>query len=162
MGSLADHVRRLAEPVVDAEQLELVDVEQRGSGGAQLVRVLVDADGGVDLAACERVSRRLDAALEDVEELQDRYRLEVSSPGVHRPLRDRRAFERVTGRDVTVTRGSSEGRTEQLVGVVRRVDDAGVVLEVASSRGTRRGKRADHTVTVRFDEIVTAKQALPW
>src|SRR6266571_7263665 len=88
--------------VVEASGLELVEVAFHREGGRQILRVTVDREGGADLEsiaqASERISRRLD--LEGFE--PGRYSLEVSSPGVERPLREPRDFVRRVGAKVKV------------------------------------------------------------
>jgi ribosome maturation factor RimP len=93
------------EPVVTALDLELYDVEVAGSGRAKVVRVLVDREGGIDLdtvgAAAEAISPVLDGErLARV--LAGPYSLEVSSPGVERPLRRADHFRRAVGSTISV------------------------------------------------------------
>ena len=155
MADVTTLVRDLAEPLASAEGLDLVDVQHRGSGGATLLRVVVDRKGGVDIARCEQLARALGAALDDlgdaVEGLDQRYRLEVSSPGIDHPLRDRRAFDRVEGRTVLVHRNGGDGRVEQVRGTVTGAEDDAVVLDVQGA-----------TVRVPYSQIVKATQSLPW
>ncbi len=95
-------VEALVRPVVESAGLELWEVTYRKEGGRMVLRVTVDREGGVDLdtiaQTSERLSRRLD--LEDFG--PSRYRLEVSSPGLERPLRTPRHFERSVGERVRV------------------------------------------------------------
>lgn len=154
-----DDVTALAEPLAATAELDLVEVELKGSGTRTLLRVAIDRLGGVDLATCQRFSRQLSEALDAAEaarslRLPDGYRLEVTSPGTDHPLRDRRAFERVEGRKVLVHRsvsGSPGERTEQVEGTVQAADEDGV--EIATGEGT---------VRVAYGEIVKATQRLPW
>ena len=90
----------LVEPIVEDHGAELVDVEL--SGGNELVRLLVHADCGVTLVLCESISREV-ADLFDVEDpISGRYRLEVTSPGLDRPLQSDGDFARAKGRKLKI------------------------------------------------------------
>jgi len=87
----------IVEPIAEEEGLELVEVEFVQQSGNWVLRIYLDKPGGVQLDDCERVSRRLSPVL-DVEDLiPHRYVLEVSSPGIPRPLRRACDFERFSG-----------------------------------------------------------------
>ncbi|MGH7898692.1 MAG: ribosome maturation factor RimP, partial [Candidatus Binatia bacterium] len=92
----------LVEPVLMERGLELVDVEQRAEGRGQVVRLLVDREGGVDLDELSRLSRELSDLLDVEEPLPGSYTLEVSSPGINRPLRKTEHFVRYIGKKVRV------------------------------------------------------------
>lgn len=123
--SLEEDVRR----TVEGMGYELVGVElvRRSS----LLRVYIDVAGGVTLKDCELVSKALSKMLDErYEELfADRYYLEVSSPGLERPLFKREDYERFLGREVRVKRRGPSGKHQVLSGVLRSVDDEGVLLE---------------------------------
>src|SRR5438270_13913457 len=124
--SVSDRVRALIEPVVSPLGLELVDVELVGA----TLRVSVDRPGGVDLdtisAASEAVSAVLDHA--DPDPVPGRYTLEVSSPGVERPLRTPEHFRRAVGTTVAVrTRAEIDGE-RRVQGVLDAVGDDAVVV----------------------------------
>ncbi len=145
-----DAVRALASPLAAERGLDLVDVEIKGGGGKRLVRIIVDRKGGVELADCQEISSRLSEILDADDPIAGRYSLEVTSPGVDRPLRDRAAFDRVEGREVVVHRGGPE-QTEEVRGTVTAAEEDAVVLDV-------RGE----SVRIPYSEIHKAKQALPW
>jgi ribosome maturation factor RimP len=127
-GRIADVIR----PAVAAAGLDLESVRVSAAGRRRLLRVVVDSDRGVSLDDAAAVSRRLSAALDTVAVMGDfPYTLEVSSPGVDRPLTDPRRWRRAVGRLVQVTvtdAGPISGR-------VVAADSDGVTLEV---EGTRR------------------------
>ncbi len=105
-------VEALVRPVVEAAGLELWDVSFRGEGRRSVLRVTVDREGDVDLDTIAELSERISRRL-DLEDFGPRgYALEVSSPGIERPLRTPRHFERSVGRRVRVrTTTQIEGRT---------------------------------------------------
>jgi ribosome maturation factor RimP len=121
----------LIAPVVEGSGLELVDVAFHGEGsGRPVLRVTVDRDGGVDLEAiteiAERISRRLD--LEDFG--RSRYELEVSSPGIERPLRSKGQLRRAMGTAVKVKTDEPVDGVQVHVGELVAVDDDAIVIEV--------------------------------
>jgi ribosome maturation factor RimP len=144
-------VREQARPLAEEAGVEVLDVEVKGSGPRTLVRVTVDRKGGVDLGACQQLSRALSARLDDADPIAGRYQLEVTSPGTSWPLREQRDFDRVEGRAVLVQRRETENRVVQLRGTVRQAAPQAVELDVDGT-----------AVTVPYDEIVKATQTLPW
>src|SRR5581483_9754520 len=94
----AERVRELVEPVLSTSDLELVDVEVLPG----LVRLSIDKPGGVDLDAISAVSPAISAALDAGDPIPERYQLEISSPGVERPLRTPEHFRRFVGSEVSV------------------------------------------------------------
>jgi ribosome maturation factor RimP len=112
-GGIEDEVRRLALPVVTDLGLEIVDTVFGRRGHRWYVRVDIDRAGteGVRLEDCERVSGALEAALDESGVVEDAYVLEVSSPGLDRPIRTDDDVRRNTGRAVVVeTREPIDGR----------------------------------------------------
>ena len=126
-----DRIAAVIQPVVAAAGMDLESVRVTAAGRRRLLRVVVDSDGGVSLDDAAAVSRELSAALDTVAVMGDfPYTLEVSSPGVDRPLTDPRHWRRAVGRLVKVTvtdAGSISGR-------VVAADSDGVTLEVGEAR----------------------------
>jgi ribosome maturation factor RimP len=119
-------VRAVIEPVVAAAGYDLEDVSLSRAGRRHVLRVLVDADGGITLDDVAVVSREISAALDAADEsggdvLAGEYQLEVGSPGVDRPLTAPRHWRRNVGRLVAVR--AQTGR-------VVAADDEGIVLDV--------------------------------
>jgi len=129
-----DRIADVIQPVVAAAGMDLESVRITAAGRRRLLRVIVDSDGGVSLDDAAAVSRDLSAALDQVAVMGDfPYTLEVSSPGVDRPLTDRRHWRRAVGRLVTVTVQDS-GSSGPVTG---RICDAGadeVTLDVDGAR----------------------------
>ncbi|HZY28959.1 MAG TPA: ribosome maturation factor RimP [Jiangellaceae bacterium] len=122
-----DLLREIVEPLAAAHGVDLEDVEVTPAGRRRRVSVVVDADGGVDLDRCAEVSRAVSAALDESDVMGETpYTLEVSSPGVSRPLTMPRHWRRNVGRLVRLgLRDSGD-----LVGRIETADDTGVVLEI--------------------------------
>lgn len=99
-----DRVTGLGERAVQGTDIELVEVQIRGSGKARLLRIYIDKPGGVTHGDCELVSERLGASLDEEDVIPgDSYTLEVSSPGAERKLSKPRDFERVVGQKIRVS-----------------------------------------------------------
>ena len=112
VNSSAEKIRALAEPVAAELGLEVLEIELLGSAPRQVLRIYLDSPSprSVTVADCEAVSRRLGDVLDAHEALAGRYMLEVSSPGVNRPLKKPEHFSRVVGGRVRVrTREPREG-----------------------------------------------------
>jgi len=140
-------VEALVRPVVEGEGLELVEVAFAKEGGRRVLRVTVDREGGLDLDAIsktsEKVSRRLD--LEDFG--FEPYALEVSSPGVERPLRTPHDFLRKVGERVKVR--TSEPATVE--GTLAAADDEGIL--VRTDAGEAR---------IAYADIASARTVFEW
>jgi ribosome maturation factor RimP len=141
----------LIRPVVEAAGLELVDVAFRRESGTRVLRVVVDTDGGVDVDTladiAEKVSRRL-----DVEGFAPGpYALEVSSPGIERPLKRPRDFERRVGDTVRVKTTVPVGGRTSIVGALVSADDDGIAIAVEGGE-----------LHVRHAEIAAARTVADW
>ncbi|MBE0596409.1 MAG: ribosome maturation factor [Desulfuromonadales bacterium] len=95
-----DKIGELAEPVLRAMGLELVEVEFKREGRDWFLRFFIDKEGGVTLDDCAAFSREIDAVLEVEALLPEAYRLEVSSPGLDRPLKKEDDFRRFAGQQI--------------------------------------------------------------
>jgi ribosome maturation factor RimP len=115
----------LIESVLSTSDLELVDVQVGGG----LVRVTLDRPGGIDLDALSEANRAISAALDREDPVPGgRYTLEVTSPGVERPLRTPEQFQRFIGADVSVkTRPGTDGE-RRVAGCLTHADGSGVVI----------------------------------
>ncbi|TFG52399.1 MAG: ribosome maturation factor RimP [Gemmatimonadales bacterium] len=134
---------------------ELVDLEQRGTAGRPVLRLRVDrADSvpghGITIAECGTISRALEAWLEREQSIGPRYVLEVSSPGIERPVRWPEHWRRFRGRQVRLKAGGLTGRPTATI--VDLPDDEHVVLRLAD--GTE--------VTVAFADIREATLVVDW
>jgi ribosome maturation factor RimP len=128
--SLETAVTKMAEQVAASMGMEVVLVEIKGSGNRSIVRTFVDQPGGISLDDCEHFSRRLSVSL-DVEDLiPSSYTLEVSSPGIDRPLVKEADFTRFRGENATVrTRTPIDGR-KKFKGRITGVTEGRLGLEM--------------------------------
>jgi ribosome maturation factor RimP len=131
-------------PVVDGAGYDLEELVVTPAGRRSVVRVVVDREQGVTLDDIAEVSRAVSEVLDANDDGMGRpYVLEVTSPGVDRPLTERRHWQRNIGRLVTVTVGPAVG-TDEITGRITAVDDAGVALAV-EARGKPGAKKRPPT-----------------
>ena len=102
MSRVTDAVEALARPIVEEEGCSLWAVEYVREAGTWFLRVFIDKDGGVDIADCERISRRLDPVLDEADPIPDSYVFEVGSAGAERELKRPGDFEKFMGSEVEV------------------------------------------------------------
>lgn len=122
--SLSDRVRQLVEPILAERGFDVFDVEHKGN----MVRVTVDREGGIDLDGLSDATRCVSDEIDRHDILPDRCILEVSSPGVERPLRTPEHFRRSVGTTVAVkTKPGTEG-DRRIEGVLLAADDEGIVV----------------------------------
>lgn len=123
---IEDRVREAAEPVLAPMGLELVDAEYKREPGGAVLRLYIDRDGGVSLDDCQAASRALEPVFETegVDGLiPGPYNLEVSSPGLFRPLKRPRDYARAVGRRVKVRTFRPVDDRKVFVGLLDRVAD---------------------------------------
>ena len=132
--SLESRITELAEQIAASMGMEMVLVEMKGGGNQTIVRAFIDRPTGISLGDCERFSKRFSVALDVEDWIPGRYTLEVSSPGVNRPLVKEADFRRFCGKNAKVrTRLPIEGQRNfkgQIVGVT----ESRLALEVAPGK----------------------------
>jgi ribosome maturation factor RimP len=125
---IESRLRDLAQAAAASRGVELVDLVLARAGRRQVVRLIVDCVGGVTIDQCAEVSRRVSADLDMAEILDGRYTLEVSSPGIDRPLKTAADFRRKVGRDANVQYDGDQGGVQTVEGKIERVSDETVVV----------------------------------
>jgi ribosome maturation factor RimP len=129
MAALVDTLTETLAPLAGQHGLELVAVDVAGAKGAPLVRVYLDREGGIDLEALASANAWLTDALDNGDALRGAYTLEVSSPGIERPLRTREHFVSFTGSRAKVhTTHKLNGRSH-FTGIILGVEGDDVLLD---------------------------------
>ena len=154
------HVRRVrdaVEPLIAAAGLYLEDVEVTSAGARSVVRIVVDlqedAVGGLDLDRVAAISREIATALDGSDAVAGELTLEVSSPGVSRPLTERRHFTRARGRLVTLRLRDGSSFTARLLDVDRSTGDTVLVLVPETPGGRGRPTVHGEPVRARLDAV---------
>lgn len=144
MGRVEDKINGLAREVAEGMGVELVDVELLGAGRKTLLRITIDREGGVSVDDCEAFSKDVGALLDVEDVMQGRYTLEVSSPGLDRPLKTAGDFRRHRGKLVNLSlkekvegRGAWTGRIEEALEDRVRISADGTVLDIAYENITK-------------------------
>src|SRR5262245_9912293 len=143
-------IREIVDPVVTGLGLRVFDVEQHG----QRLVITVDRDGGVDLEQLTAVNRAVGRALDEADPIAGRYTLEVSSPGLERPLRDPEHFAWAVGQKVTVRTVPEHEGERRYVGMLARADDTSIRLDLEEPPGS--------SVEVPYREIQRARTVFEW
>jgi ribosome maturation factor RimP len=152
MATLPPRVQELAERVAAAHGVELLEVQLRRRGRSQVLSVVLDADAPVEADVVERVSKELSHLLDEDDPLPGSYVLEVTTPGLDRPLRTARDFRRQRGHQVRVTRAQAgSDATTSVQGIVVAVDDQAVTLEADGGE-----------LRLPLSEVVRGTVVLPW
>ena len=149
-GHELEQIRALVEPILADREMELVELTCHPRGRQQLIRLLVDKVGGVTLQQCAQVNQRIGQALEAVNLFEGSYVVEVSSPGLDRPLATRRDFERALGEELVML-VREDARLTEFRGMLLAVQPEAVVLKMAAGN-----------VTVPLQQIQNAKKAIRW
>ena len=144
-------VQELAAPILESHGLELVEAVCVGQGPRTIVRVFIDKPGGVTLTDCEQAHRSLSPALDVIDPFPHAYTLEVSSPGLDRPLRCPRDYRRLIGHSVNLKLRQPIQEQWRLIGTIVEVEDGSVTLAVQQ-------KKTTESIRIEFDQIALARR----
>ncbi len=134
MNQVEKIVYDLALPVVEQAGFELWDVEYVTEAGQRYLRLYLDGPEGVDLDACERVSRAMDPILDEADPVPDSYIFEVGSAGCERQLRRPSDFERFYGSSVEVSLYGAVDGAKRWIGTLVSYDGGDVVIDAGGQR----------------------------
>ncbi len=115
-------------PLLEERQFELVDVEYVKEGGVWYLRAYIDKEGGITVDDCEAVSRRLSDWLDEEDFIQDSYVMEVSSPGLGRPLKKEKDFARSLGEEVELRLYKPRNKQKEYTGFLKAYDEDTVTI----------------------------------
>ena len=116
-------------PIVEEYGFELVDVEYVKEGSAWYLRAYIDKSGGISIDDCEAVSRRLSDILDEKDYIDEAYILEVSSPGLGRPLKKEKDYKRSQGEEVEIRTYRMIGKQKEFTGILKEYDEKTVTIE---------------------------------
>jgi ribosome maturation factor RimP len=147
---LVKQIKCIVTGLLSEHKVHLIDLEVKGRPGSQIVKVFIDTDSGIRLEQCEKISRELSDILDIEDIMPGKYILEVSSPGIARPLRTPYDFRRNLNRIVQVTFQENNG--QQVF--------EGKVLEASEDSILLQGER--ETLRIAISTIQHGKVSLPW
>lgn len=119
----------LVAPIVEKYGFELVDVEYVKEGGNFYLRAYVDKPGGITVVDCETVSREFSDKLDEADFIDEAYIMEVSSPGLGRPLKKEKDFKRSMGEEVEIRTYRPINREKEFYGVLTAYDENSVTID---------------------------------
>lgn len=125
-------VQNLIESAVSGLGYELVGIELLSQGRNSLLRIYIDQEDGINLKDCERVSHQVSGVLDVEDVLRGQYTLEVSSPGLDRPLFTKEQFKHYLGNEVKIRLSVLVEGRRKFKGILLDVDDISVLLQVDS------------------------------
>jgi ribosome maturation factor RimP len=147
--NVAEAVESMAAPLVDGMGMELVGVEFVKEASQYYLRIFIDRPGGVTLDDCQVVSRQMDALLDEKDPIPYSYVLEVSSPGIERPLKKLKDFERFMGHMVKIATYVPIDGKKKFTGLLADAGSQGISLEVSGSM-----------VSIPIEQVASAKLAV--
>ena len=120
---------QLIQPIIDANNFELVDVEFVKEGSEWYLRVYIDKDGGITVDDCEVVSRAFNEILDREDYIQEQYIFEVSSPGLLRPLKNEKDYQRSIGKKIDIKLFKAVEKCKEFTGILKEYNDDTITLE---------------------------------
>ena len=138
-------------PILEKHGFSLWDVEYVKEGGNWYLRAYIDKPDGIGVNDCEVVSRELSDILDEEDYIEGSYILEVSSPGLGRPLKKDRDFERSMGEEVEIRTYRMIDRTKEFRGILKAYDKDSVTIEMDDSREKTFEKSEIALVRLAFD-----------
>lgn len=132
----------LAEPIISSFGFELVDVEYVKEAGSWYLRLYIDKEGGITIDDCEAVSRLFSDKLDEEDFIDDAYIMEVSSPGLGRPLKKEKDFKRSLGKEVEIRTYRPIDKQKEFFGILSAYDETHVTIAL-DDQETRVFQRAE-------------------
>ena len=129
-------VEELLAPIMEENNFELVDVEYVKEAGNWYLRAYIDKEGGITINDCEAVSRLFNEKLDQEDFIEESYIMEVSSPGLGRPLKKEKDYKRSMGKELEIRTYKAIDREKEFYGILQAYDDSSVTIE--TEEGTTR------------------------
>lgn len=154
MSKNSEIVKGIAEPIVQSQGLNLVDVEYVKEGSNWILRVFIENKGGdLKINHCETVSKILSKELDLIDPIKNSYILEVSSPGIERPLKTVADYERFTGELVKIKTYVAKNGKKEFIGKLENINNDIVKIKLKEQKGVIEiplGKIARANLTIDF------------
>ncbi|MCK9408046.1 MAG: hypothetical protein WCX28_09165 [Bacteriovoracaceae bacterium] len=142
MPSVTDKIQEILHPITDKFNAFIVDIVLRGERSSKVIEIYIDTDHGISLDECSEISRELSEKMDESDLIQGRYRMDVSSPDLDRPLKLVRQYSRNIGRTCKVTY-HADGKKTIIAGKLEQVTEKNITI-------FKNGKQ----VEVPFSEII--------
>ncbi|UOQ47838.1 ribosome maturation factor RimP [Gracilibacillus caseinilyticus] len=151
--NIAQQTEEFVTPILEELSLELVDIVYEKEGPNWFLRVYIDKDGGVDIEECGLVSEKLSTKLDEADPIKEAYFLEVSSPGVERPLKKSEDFEKHVGHHVYVKLYEPVAGEKEFTGDLTHFENGYATIQYKE-------KNQKKEVEIPFDKIAKARLAV--
>lgn len=151
MHEIKQKIEGFVEPVLQRHEAFMVDLQVRNERGGKLIQVFIDTDQGITIEQCTDISRDLTREFDVQRLFEGNYHLEVSSPGIDRPLRLLRQYKKNIGRRFKVKYASNGEQKTITVTLVSVVDDQ-ITFQLENGE----------MLTLSFGQIIESKEELPW
>lgn len=138
-------------PLLDEHQFELVDVEYVKEAGTWYLRAYIDKEGGITVDDCEVISRALSEWMDREDFIEDSYIMEVSSPGLGRPLKKDKDFERSMGAEVELKLYKARDKQKEYTGILKAYDKDTVTIEMEDGKEEKFARSEIALIRLAFD-----------
>ena len=146
-----EKIRELILPVLEQQEIDLVDIELKGKTGNQVLQIFIDTVDGIKLSQCTQISREVADIIDMKDLITEKYRLEVSSPGLDRPLKNYKDFKRNLTRKVKIDFVNESEEKVTKIGIIDKVEENIVVI-----------KEKDQSFEILIKNILSAKIVPSW
>lgn len=145
---MIDKIKEIIESILQEENAELVEIIYRREAGRQVLRVLVDKEDGIMLTDCVKLNEKISQALDESNVITERYVLEVASPGIDRPFKIKRDYERAKGRMVRVTLNEAILDKKEYIGRLQEILNDSIKIDT----------KKKGILEIPFEKIIRARQ----
>ena len=143
-------LKNLIRPILDEHQVFLVDMELRGQPNNQVLSIYLDTEAGITLQQISDITREIEGLLDLEDPIPGKYRLDISSPGIDRPLTEKWRYKKNIGKGIVVTLEEG-GKTVQKTGTLEALEDDKIVLSEKKQK-----------ISIPLDRIKKATIKLKW
>ncbi|MCE5311794.1 MAG: ribosome maturation factor RimP [Nitrospiraceae bacterium] len=160
LDEIKNRITDIAARAAQDEGLDLVDVEIKGSGRRPIVRITIDREGGVTIGECEKMSRAVEALMDVEDPVAGPYMLEVSSPGIDRPLKTQADFNKGIGKLARIVTSSPIGEQTFFLGRITDSGEGWIRLKPEEQGKKKKAavkKEQDDSVIIPLDKITKAR-----
>ncbi|ALN76282.1 MULTISPECIES: ribosome maturation factor RimP [Staphylococcus] len=153
MSKVTEQVETLIQPVLEALNYDLVDVEFAKEGRDHYLRISIDKPGGVDLNDCTIASEKISEVMDEHDPISEAYFLDVASPGAERPIKKEKDFQNAVSKPVFVSLYAPIEGEKEWLGILKQVSDTDITIEV-------KVKAKSKDITIPRDKIAKARHAV--
>ena len=134
---LLDRIKNIVSNILSDNGIELADITYKREGHTRVLRILADKEGGITIDECARMNEIISEALDKEDFIEENYLLEISSPGLDRPLKTKKDFLRVKGKKIRIHTYESIDDKREFVGVLEAVEDDNITVSDENAKLTK-------------------------